>query len=86
MPRAITFTSSTPIRVDPNLEPGGTPSAPNVIPWPRDEAGKLKVLSICTCGLSAKFPFCDGSHKACKDEDPSKTYAYDAATKARTEV
>ncbi|WP_457560143.1 CDGSH iron-sulfur domain-containing protein [Caminibacter sp.] len=32
---------------------------------------------ICQCGLSKKFPQCDGSHKRVKDEDDSKLYIYD---------
>jgi Iron-binding zinc finger CDGSH type len=84
MPRTVTFDASTPLKVDPNLEPGQTPPAPNVIPWPRDEQGKLKVLSLCTCGISAKFPFCDGAHKTCKAEDPTLLYAYDIATRTVT--
>lgn len=35
-----------------------------------------KPVFVCGCGLSANFPFCDGNHKACKDEDPEKTYEY----------
>jgi CDGSH-type Zn-finger protein len=31
---------------------------------------------ICGCGLTKTFPFCDGSHKACRDEDPAKLYEY----------
>jgi len=35
-----------------------------------------KAISICTCGLSAKFPFCDGSHAVLKDERPGILYRY----------
>jgi CDGSH-type Zn-finger protein len=52
-----------------------------VIPWPRDEAGNLKVVSVCACGISSKFPFCDGTHKQCKAEEPSVLYRYDPTTK-----
>lgn len=36
-----------------------------------------KPVFICGCGLTRNFPFCDGTHKACKDEDPAKIYCYD---------
>lgn len=25
-------------------------------------------IAVCLCGLSAEYPFCDGSHRATKDE------------------
>jgi CDGSH-type Zn-finger protein len=34
---------------------------------------------LCRCGLSAKQPFCDGSHKLARGEDPGKLYWYDNA-------
>ena len=50
--------------------------------WPRDEHGNPKTLWVCACGLSAKFPFCDGTHKCCREEQPDSIYRYDPATKA----
>jgi CDGSH-type Zn-finger protein len=50
--------------------------------FPRDEQGNLKPIWICLCGLSDKLPFCDGTHKTCKAEEPGQVYTYDPATKA----
>ncbi len=34
---------------------------------------------FCKCGLSRNQPYCDGSHKLTKGEDPGKLYWYDDA-------
>jgi len=31
---------------------------------------------LCRCGLSKNQPYCDGSHKKTKDEEPGKLYFY----------
>ncbi|WP_128478657.1 CDGSH iron-sulfur domain-containing protein [Halorussus pelagicus] len=39
-----------------------------------DEKGGV---AVCLCGLSAEYPFCDGSHNATDDEEPSVRYKYE---------
>ncbi|MBM4006553.1 MAG: CDGSH iron-sulfur domain-containing protein [Planctomycetes bacterium] len=36
-----------------------------------------KPIFVCACGLSKKFPFCDGTHKTCRDEAEGQTLVYD---------
>lgn len=49
-----------------------------------DGTGPIKIepqdkpIFICGCGLSQNLPFCDGSHKKCKDEVEGKIFVYDA--------
>jgi CDGSH-type Zn-finger protein len=39
-----------------------------------DEKGDV---AVCLCGLSADYPFCDGSHRATEDEEPNVRYKYE---------
>lgn len=53
----------------------------------RDENGPLKLdesdidhekgdVAVCQCGLSAAYPFCDGTHRRTTGEDDDATYRY----------
>ncbi|PIR21566.1 MAG: iron-binding protein [Deltaproteobacteria bacterium CG11_big_fil_rev_8_21_14_0_20_47_16] len=35
-----------------------------------------KSVWVCMCGLSANYPFCDGTHKQCRNEEEGKLYKY----------
>ena len=80
MPRIVHFTATGPVKFDPNPPLPGVEPVPGILPWPKDEAGRFKILSICACGLSKKFPICDGTHKGCKTEEPDHVYSYDPLT------
>lgn len=34
-------------------------------------------VAVCQCGLSDEYPFCDGSHRATRDEAADETYRYE---------
>lgn len=50
--------------------------------FPRDAEGNLKPIFICQCGLSARFPLCDGTHKVCREETAGMVYTYDPLTRS----
>lgn len=52
---------------------------------PQDFPKDGKSIFICACGLSNRLPFCDGSHKACRDEEGGKTYLYESGTRKEVE-
>ncbi|MEZ6190326.1 MAG: CDGSH iron-sulfur domain-containing protein [Phycisphaerales bacterium] len=42
---------------------------------------------ICACGLSQNLPYCDGSHKICRQtEEAGKVYVYDKERKNVVEI
>lgn len=45
-------------------------------------------VAVCLCGLSEAYPFCDGSHRATRDEEADVRYKYegDVADGDRREV
>jgi CDGSH-type Zn-finger protein len=51
-------------------------------PYEIPEGTELPVY-ICGCGLSKNKPFCDGTHKKTRDEDPADTYLYDDAGRVK---
>ncbi len=51
-------------------------------PYEISEGTELPVF-ICGCGLSNNKPFCDGSHRNTRDENPDDTYAYEGDQRVR---
>lgn len=43
----------------------------------KPEDTKNGIVAVCRCGLSANWPYCNGTHKATAGEDPDKLYHYD---------
>ena len=42
-----------------------------------DEFEERGNVAICMCGLSADYPFCDGSHNVTGDEEDGVRYKYE---------
>lgn len=42
-----------------------------------EEFEEMGNVAICMCGLSASYPFCDGSHQATEDEQDGVRYKYE---------
>jgi CDGSH-type Zn-finger protein len=54
-------------------------------PYEVPEGTELPIY-ICACGLSKNKPFCDGSHKKTRDENPTDVYIYDDLGRARVKT
>lgn len=51
-------------------------TGPHIVDADDVDAEKANV-AICLCGLSADYPFCDGSHQATQEEEPDTRYKYE---------
>jgi len=46
-----------------------------------DEKGDV---AVCQCGLADSFPFCDGSHRATREESDADLYCYESGADGRS--
>lgn len=54
-----------------------TATGPRII-TPDDIDEEKGDIAICLCGLSADYPFCDGSHQQTEDEEDGVRYKYES--------
>ena len=59
---------------------------PHTATGPIEVKPQTQSVWICQCGLSQSLPFCDSSHKPCKQEAAGKVYVYGADRKTVVEV
>jgi CDGSH iron-sulfur domain-containing protein 3 len=63
------------------------PSMPRIVRRTPQEPTKYVIDGkdqwFCKCGLSKNQPYCDGSHKMTRTEEPGKLYWYDDAGQRR---
>jgi len=45
-------------------------------PVPVKNSKGVTVAAVCMCGLSRKYPFCDGSHLKTREEEEGYVYIY----------
>ncbi len=72
MARLVRLEAIGPVKIDPSTLPLGPD-------------GKPKKVAVCVCGLSSKFPICDGTHKQL-NEQPGQVYCYDQSLRAVLET
>jgi len=53
---------------------------------PQEVKPQEKSVWICMCGLSQNLPFCDGAHKAARQEEAGKCCVYDKDRKTIVEI
>jgi CDGSH-type Zn-finger protein len=65
MARLVRHEATGPIKIDPATLPLGPD-------------GKPKKIAVCACGLSFKFPICDGTHKQLVEQPGEECYYHGA--------
>ena len=53
---------------------------------PQEVKPQEKSVWICMCGLSQNMPYCDGAHKAARQEEAGKCHVYGNNRKTVIEV